>query len=64
MPRTLSQWLEHIERQHPASIELGLDRVRAGAQRMGLCRPARKVVSVAGTNGCSPANTASAAHSR
>ncbi len=51
MSRTLLQWLEYIERQHPAAIELGLERVRAVAQRMGLGRPARKVVTVAGTNG-------------
>src|SRR5690606_32481787 len=51
MPRTLHQWLEYIEQQHPKSIELGLDRVRAVAERMQLARPARKVVTVAGTNG-------------
>jgi dihydrofolate synthase/folylpolyglutamate synthase len=51
MPRTLQQWLEYIERQHPKSIELGLDRVREVATRMQLGRPARKVVTVAGTNG-------------
>ncbi|WP_140909079.1 bifunctional tetrahydrofolate synthase/dihydrofolate synthase [Cognatiluteimonas lumbrici] len=51
MPRTLHEWLEYIEQQHPKSIELGLDRVRAVADRMQLGRPARKVVTVAGTNG-------------
>jgi len=51
MPRSLPDWLEYIERQHPKSIELGLDRVRAVAARMGLERPARHVVTVAGTNG-------------
>ena len=51
MPKTLNDWLAHIERQHPDAIELGLDRVRAVAQRMGLTRPARKVVTVGGTNG-------------
>jgi dihydrofolate synthase/folylpolyglutamate synthase len=50
-PAGLRQWLAHIERQHPQSIELGLDRVRAVAARMGLTRPARKVVTVGGTNG-------------
>jgi dihydrofolate synthase/folylpolyglutamate synthase len=50
-PAGLRQWLAHIERQHPQSIELGLDRVRAVAARMGLARPARKVVTVGGTNG-------------
>ena len=51
MPRTLNDWLAHIERQHPRNIELGLERVRAVAQRMELARPARKVITVAGTNG-------------
>jgi len=49
--RTLDQWLAYIERQHPATIELGLDRVREVAARMELGRPATHVVSVAGTNG-------------
>lgn len=51
MSRSLSEWLEFIERQHPKSIELGLDRVRSVAQRMGLQRPAAKVITVGGTNG-------------
>src|SRR5688572_33258478 len=51
MQRTLAEWLDHIERQHPKSIDMGLDRVRKVAQRMGLQRPARKVITVAGTNG-------------
>jgi dihydrofolate synthase/folylpolyglutamate synthase len=51
MPMTLPQWLERIERQHPQSIAMGLDRVRAVAARMGLARPAKRVVVVGGTNG-------------
>ena len=51
MSRTLADWLEFIERQHPKSIALGLERVRDVATRMGLNRPARKVITVAGTNG-------------
>lgn len=51
MQRTLAEWLVYIERQHPKSIEMGLDRVREVAQRMGLQRPAKKVITVAGTNG-------------
>jgi dihydrofolate synthase/folylpolyglutamate synthase len=51
MSRNLAEWLEFIERQHPQTIELGLDRVRAVAGRMQLQRPARKVVTVGGTNG-------------
>ena len=50
-PRSLEDWLDYIERQHPKSIDLGLERVREVAQRMGLRRPAKKVITVAGTNG-------------
>lgn len=50
-PRALHDWLEHIQRQHPKSIDLGLDRVRAVAARMALGRPAKRVITVAGTNG-------------
>jgi dihydrofolate synthase/folylpolyglutamate synthase len=51
MPKSLAEWLDYIERQHPRNIELGLDRVRVVATRMGLRRPARHVVTVGGTNG-------------
>jgi len=47
---TLADWLAHAERLHPKNIELGLDRVRAVAQRLGLAF-ACPVVTVAGTNG-------------
>ncbi|MEO6264454.1 MAG: bifunctional tetrahydrofolate synthase/dihydrofolate synthase [Luteimonas sp.] len=49
--KSLADWLAWIERQHPKSIELGLDRVREVAQRMGLKRPAKKVITIGGTNG-------------
>jgi dihydrofolate synthase/folylpolyglutamate synthase len=51
MPSNLADWLAYIERQHPKSIDMGLERVRAVAARMGLGRPARQVVTVGGTNG-------------
>ena len=51
MPSTLAEWLAHIERQHPKSIDMGLERVREVATRMRLRTPARKVVTVGGTNG-------------
>ena len=51
MPDTLKEWLACIERQHPQAIEMGLDRVRDVAVRMGLGRPGRRVITVAGTNG-------------
>ncbi|MET1023038.1 MAG: bifunctional tetrahydrofolate synthase/dihydrofolate synthase [Pseudoxanthomonas sp.] len=50
-PDTLSAWLDFIQAQHPSTIALGLDRVRAVAGRLGLERPARQVVTVGGTNG-------------
>ncbi len=50
-PRTLSDWLDYIERQHFKSIDMSLDRPRAVAERMALPRPARHVVTVGGTNG-------------
>ena len=51
MPRSLSEWLEFIERQHPNSIAMGLERVRDVARRMQLGRPATQVITVGGTNG-------------
>ncbi len=47
---TLQDWLAHCERLHPKQIELGLERVQAVAQRMGL-RFDCPVITVAGTNG-------------
>jgi dihydrofolate synthase / folylpolyglutamate synthase len=47
---TLQDWLAHCERLHPHSIDMGLDRVRAVADRMGL-RFDCPVITVAGTNG-------------
>jgi dihydrofolate synthase / folylpolyglutamate synthase len=48
--KTLDDWLAHCERLHPKTIDLGLARVRAVAQRMGLAF-ACPVITVAGTNG-------------
>ncbi len=47
----LQQWLERIEQLHPQDIELGLERVRAVARRMGLTIERMKTVVVGGTNG-------------
>jgi dihydrofolate synthase/folylpolyglutamate synthase len=47
---TLQDWLAHCERLHPKTIELGLERSRAVAQRMGLAFNC-PVITVAGTNG-------------
>jgi dihydrofolate synthase/folylpolyglutamate synthase len=50
MTKSLADWLEHCERLHPATIELGLDRVEAVRARLGL-RFDAPVITVAGTNG-------------
>ncbi|MEP6906652.1 MAG: bifunctional tetrahydrofolate synthase/dihydrofolate synthase [Pseudoxanthomonas sp.] len=51
MARTLQDWLEYIEQQHPKSIELGLERTREVAGRLSLAKPAAQVITVGGTNG-------------
>ncbi|MGH8829723.1 MAG: bifunctional tetrahydrofolate synthase/dihydrofolate synthase [Polaromonas sp.] len=48
--KTLDDWLAHCERLHPKSIDMGLERVRAVAERMGLAF-ACPIITVAGTNG-------------
>jgi dihydrofolate synthase/folylpolyglutamate synthase len=47
---TLAQWLAHCEQLHPKNIDMGLERVRAVAERMQL-RFGCPVITVAGTNG-------------
>ena len=49
-PQTLQDWLTHCEQLHPVTIDLGLDRVRTVAERMGI-RFTCPVITVAGTNG-------------
>jgi len=48
--KTLADWLAHAEQQHPKTIELGLERVRAVAERLRLTFHC-PVITVAGTNG-------------
>ena len=48
--KTLTDWLDHCERLHPKNIDMGLDRVRVVALRMGI-RFDCPVFTVAGTNG-------------
>lgn len=47
---TLQDWLSYIERLHPKTIDMGLDRVKVVAQRMAI-RFDCPVITVAGTNG-------------
>jgi len=50
-PRTLQDWLAFLEQLHPVAIDMGLERCRAVAARLGVTRPAKQVVTVTGTNG-------------
>jgi dihydrofolate synthase/folylpolyglutamate synthase len=47
----LDDWLAHQQAQHPNAIELGLDRVRAVATRLGILPWRIPSVIVGGTNG-------------
>lgn len=47
----LSTWLYYLEHLHSQAIELGLDRVKAVADKLDLLQPAPFVFTVAGTNG-------------
>lgn len=49
-PSTVNEWLAYIESLHPASIEMGLDRVNAVIQRLELAVNF-PIISIAGTNG-------------
>lgn len=51
MSLTLHEWLDRIQALHPREIDLGLQRVREVARRLGVCTPAPFVITVAGTNG-------------
>ena len=48
--RSLAEWLEYIERIHPKSIQLGLERVAKVRDALGLSSAAALII-VAGTNG-------------
>jgi dihydrofolate synthase/folylpolyglutamate synthase len=49
-PTTLEEWLAHIERVHPQSIDMGLDRVAAVRDALRLA-PRFPLLTVGGTNG-------------
>jgi len=48
--RSLAQWLEYLEQLHPSAIDMGLERVAAVRDRLGI-RLGMPVISVSGTNG-------------
>jgi dihydrofolate synthase/folylpolyglutamate synthase len=49
--RTLGEWLAYLEQLHPSAIDMGLERSQQVASRMGLGKPAPRVITVTGTNG-------------
>lgn len=49
--RTLDDWLAYLEQLHPSAIDMGLERSQAVMSRMGLGKPAPRVITVTGTNG-------------
>ena len=48
---SLEMWLDYLSNIHTSAIELGLDRVQAVASKANLTKPAKHVITVAGTNG-------------
>ncbi len=48
---SLNQWLSYLETLHPQSMELGLERITKVYASLGCPRPAKKIISIAGTNG-------------
>lgn len=50
-PADLPSWLEYISQQHPEVIDMGLERFSQVQRSLNLTQPARKVITVAGTNG-------------
>lgn len=58
---SLAAWLAWLEQCHPREIDLGLERIRQVAERMGLLNTTAKVVIVGGTNGKGSCVTATAA---
>ena len=50
MPKSLQEWLTHLESLHPKTIALGLERVAEVKQRLQLA-PAFPIIVVGGTNG-------------
>lgn len=49
--KTLEAWLALLEQRHPRAIDLGLERCGLVYRKLGSPRPAKKVITVAGTNG-------------
>lgn len=50
LPQSLADWLAYLERIHPSVIDMGLERVSAVRDRIGLA-PDFPIITVGGTNG-------------
>lgn len=48
---SLDDWLCYLESVHPANIEMGLERVAAVANNIGLLNTSSKIILIGGTNG-------------
>ncbi|KJZ02020.1 bifunctional tetrahydrofolate synthase/dihydrofolate synthase [Pseudoalteromonas piscicida] len=48
---SLDDWLCYLEAIHPATIEMGLERVAQVAEQAGLLEPFSKIILIGGTNG-------------
>ena len=48
---SLEMWLDYLSNIHTSAIDLGLDRVKAVASKANLTKPAKHIITVAGTNG-------------
>lgn len=50
-PYTLAEWQVFLEKSHPKTIDLGLERVKTVAKKLDLLNPNALVITVGGTNG-------------
>ncbi len=57
-PRSLAGWLAYLEQVHPRGIDMGLARVAAVADRLGVRQPASLCFVIGGTNGKGSTTTA------
>lgn len=51
MNYSLNDWLNYINNQHHKEIDMSLNRIYVVAEKLGLLNPAKKVITVTGTNG-------------
>ncbi|KEY90166.1 bifunctional protein folC [Candidatus Photodesmus katoptron] len=48
---SLSVWLDYLAKIHSTAIDLGLERIGFLARKLNIVKPAKKVITVSGTNG-------------